>query len=97
MIKNIHDIRFFLRILDEFQDSKGIDQTRLFFLIQEQIKLIQWDFELEKILQLGISLNLFNQKNNRISRWRRRRRTRWRIRLRRSPCSSDRRSPPWRA
>ena len=67
IIKNIHDITLLLKILNEFHDSKGIDQKRLFLLLQDKIRLIQWDFDIETILQLGISLNLINQKNNRIS------------------------------
>ena len=67
MIKNINDIQLFLKILDDFHDSKGISHDNLLSLIQEKIRLTQWNFELEDILQLGISLNLFHQKNDYIS------------------------------
>jgi hypothetical protein len=67
MIKNIHDLKLILDTTSDFTDSKGIDQKALLSTIQDKIKLIQWNVDLEKILELGILFNLIKEKNNNIT------------------------------
>ena len=67
MIKNIHDLKLILDTTNDFENSKGINQKYLLATIQDKIKLIQWNVDLEKMLEFGISLNLLKEKNGNIT------------------------------
>lgn len=67
MIKNIHDLKLILNTAKDFTVSKGIEQQTLLSTIQDKIKLIQWNVDLEKILELGILLNLVKENNKNIT------------------------------
>ena len=66
MTKNVNDITLFLKTINEFRNTPGIEKNRLFFLIQEQNPLIQWDIELDQIYLLCITLNVLIEKDKRV-------------------------------
>lgn len=66
MIKNINDLVLFLQILKEFKSKTGIKKNDLFFFVKQPIGIIHWDFNSQEIYEFGISLKLFEEKNNRV-------------------------------
>jgi len=66
MIKNINDLVLFLQILKDFKSKTGIKKNDLFFFVKQPKGIIHWDFNSQEIYEFGISLKLFEEKNNRV-------------------------------
>lgn len=66
MIKNVNDICLLIQILKKFNDTTGIKKSDLYSMIRRPNELQIWSIEYDELFDLCKSLNLIEEKNEKI-------------------------------
>jgi len=66
MIKNINDLISFLDVLKDYKSKTGIKKKDLFFFRKDTKGIIHLRFNPQEVYEFGISLKLFEEKNDRV-------------------------------